>query len=215
MIQQKKTYRFSDDTVITEQNIRKIGELIALSSVRTRMIHSTRDLYYVFQNLYKDIYCHTDILKPYSEAYDYAEEAICFLCRFLGKKLSDLCIGKFGKPLPIRLACYRHLGRMLWKKYNKNAKYEVGGYEDQNLRHNELTIDPYAKQATEEASYERYDRLIAKMALPDYEYETLLAMMSGMRMIDMKRYFNVDYTTIYRRKLRIQKKYLHAVSALQ
>ena len=60
MIQQKKTYRFSDDTVITEQNIRQIGELIALSSVRTRMIHSTRDLYYVFQNLYKDIYCHTE-----------------------------------------------------------------------------------------------------------------------------------------------------------
>ena len=128
MIQQKKIYRFSDDTVITEQNIRQIGELIALSSVRTRMIHSTRDLYYVFQNLYKDIYCHTDILKPYSEAYDYAEEAICFLCRFIGKKLGDFCIGKFGKPLPIRLACYRHLGRMLWKKYNKNAKYEVGSY---------------------------------------------------------------------------------------
>ena len=215
MIQQKKSYRFSDDTVITEQNIRKIGELIALSSVRTRMIHSTRDLYYVFQNLYKDIYCHTDILKPYSEAYDYAEEAICFLCRFLGKKLGDFCIGKFGKALPIRLACYRHMGRMLWKKYTKNAKYEVGSYEDQNLRHNELTIDPYAKQTSEEASYERYEKIIKTMKLPDYEYETLLAMMSGMRMIDMKRYFNVDYTTIYRRKLRIQKKYLNAVSALQ
>ena len=67
MIQQKKTYRFSDDTVITEKNIRRVGELIALSSVRTRMIHSTRDLYYVFQNLYKDVYCRTDILKPYSE----------------------------------------------------------------------------------------------------------------------------------------------------
>ena len=46
--------------MITEQNIRKIGELIALSSVRTRMIHSTRDLYYVFHKLYKDIYCHTE-----------------------------------------------------------------------------------------------------------------------------------------------------------
>ena len=122
--------------------------------------------------LYKDIYCHTDILKPYSEAYDYAEEAICFLCRFIGKKIGELCIGKFGKPLPIRLACYRHMGRMLWKKYNKNAKYEVGSYEDQNLRHNELTIDPYAKQATEEA-YERYDKIIETMKLPDYEYETL------------------------------------------
>ena len=122
MIQQQKTYRFSDDTVITEQNIRQIGELIALSSVRTRMIHSTRDLYYVFQRLYKDIYCHTDILKPYSEAYDYAEEAIFFLCRFLGKKLGDLCIGKFGKPIPIRLACYRHLGRMLWKKYTIRSR---------------------------------------------------------------------------------------------
>ena len=73
----------------------------------------------------------------------------------------------------------------------------------------------YRQQATEEASYERYEKLIKTMKLPDYEYETLLAMMNGMRMIDMKRYFNVDYTTIYRRKLRIQKKYLHAVSALQ
>ena len=102
---------------------------------------------------------------------------------------------------------------MLWKKYNKNAKYEVGSYEDQNLRHNELTIDPYAKQYAEEA-YERYDKIIKTMKLPDYEYETLLAMMNGMRMIDMKRYFNVDYTTIYRRKLRIQKKYLYAAAQL-
>ena len=214
MIQQQKTYRFSDDTVITEQNIRQIGELIALSSVRTRMIHSTRDLYYVYQNLYKDVYCRNDILKPYSEAYDYAEEAICFLCRFIGKKLSDLCIGKFGKPLPIRLACYRHMGRILWKKYTKNAKYEVGSYKDENLRHNELTSDPYENQSKEEAC-ERYDQIIKTMNLPDYEYETLLAMMSGMRLIDMKRYFNVDYTTIYRRKIRIRKKYLNAVSALQ
>ena len=214
MIQQQKTYRFSNDTVITEQNIRPIGERIALSSVRTRMIHSTRDLYYVYQNLYKDVYCRNDILKPYSEAYDYAEEAVCFLCRFIGKKLSDLCIGKFGKPLPIRLACYRHMGRILWKKYTKNAKYEVGSYEDKTLPHNELTIDPYEKQHAEEAC-EHYDKIIKTMNLPDYEYETLLAMMSGMRLIDMKRYFNVDYTTIYRRKIRIRKKYLHAVSALQ
>ena len=82
------------------------------------------------------------------------------------------------------------------------------------MRHNELIIDPYAKQHAEEA-YERYEKIIKTMKLPDYEYETLLAMMNGMRMIDMKRYFNVDYTTIYRRKLRIQKKYLHAVNTLQ
>ena len=111
-------------------------------------------------------------LKPYSEAYDYAEEAVCFLCRFIGKKLSDLCIGKFGKPLPIRLACYRHTGRILWKKYTKNAKYEVGSYEDRNLRNTKLTIDPYAKQHAEE-TYERYEKLIKTMKLPDYEYETL------------------------------------------
>ena len=106
------------------------------------------------------------------------------------------------------------MGRLLWKNYTKNAKYEVGSYEDENLRHNEPTIDPYEKQHAEEAC-ERYDKIIKTMNLPDYEYETLLAMMSGMRLIDMKRYFNVDYTTIYRRKIRIRKKYLNAVSALQ
>ena len=40
-------------------------------------------------------------------------------------------------------------------------------------------------------------------------------MMNGMRMIDMKQYFNVDYTTIYRRKPCIRKRYIHAVSAMQ
>lgn len=83
------------------------------------------------------------------------------------------------------------------------------------MRHNDPTIDPYAKQTAKEASYECYDKIIKTMQLPDYEYETLLAMMNGMGMIDMKQYFNVDYTKIYRRKLRIQKKYLNAVSSLQ
>ena len=38
-----------------------------------------------------------------------------------------------------------------------------------HLRHNELTIDPYAKQATEETSYERYEKIIKTMKLHSYE----------------------------------------------
>lgn len=53
------------------------------------------------------------------------------------------------------------------------------------------------------------------MSLRAYEYDTLCALMSGMQLTEMSKFFNVNRTTIYRRKLAIQRKYLSAVGALQ
>ena len=103
MIQQKKWY-FNSETVITAQNIQKIAELITVGAVKNVMIHSSRDLYRLYKDLLADINRPQDSLELYSDSYDYVQEAICFLCEFLGKKTGDLCTDKFGKKAPVSTA---------------------------------------------------------------------------------------------------------------
>ena len=210
MIQQKKWY-FNSETVITAQNVQKIAELITVGAVKNVMNHSSRDLYRLYKGLLADIYRPQDSLELYSDGYDYVQEAICFLCNYLGKKTSDLCTDKFGKKAPVSTACARHIGRLLFKNYRKIAAYETCSLEDTTSPEN--TIKSPAQPT--EKDYHRYDTLIKKMSLRAYEYDTLCALMSGMQLTEMSKFFNVNRTTIYRRKLAIQKKYLSAANAVQ
>lgn len=209
MIQQKKWY-FNSETVIKPSNIQKIAELITVGAVKNVMIHSSRDLYRLYKGLLADINRPQDSLELYSDGYDYVQEAICFLCNYLGKKAGDLCPDKHGKKVPVSTACARYIGRLLFKNYRKVAAYETCSFEDTTLP--QIAIEP---QKATEKDYRRYDTLIKKMSLRAYEYDTLCALMSGMQLTEMSRFFNVNRTTIYRRKLAIQKKYLAAVGALQ
>lgn len=197
--------------MITAQNVQKIAELITVGAVKNVMIHSSRDLYRLYKSLLADIYRPQDSLELYSDGYDYVQEAICFLCNYLGKKAGDLCPDKHGKKAPVSTACARYIGRLLFKNYRKIAAYETCSFEDTTLPEN--TIKNPAQPT--EKDYRRYDMLIKKMSLRAYEYDTLCALMSGMQLTEISRFFNVNRTTIYRRKLAIQRKYLSAVGALQ
>ena len=209
MIQQKKWY-FNSETVITPQNVQKIGELITIGAVKNVMIHSSRDLYRLYKGLLADINRPQDSLELYSDGYDYVQESIYFLCEFLGKKAGDLCTDKFGKKAPVSTACARYIGRLLFKNYRKVAVYETCSFEDTTLP--EIAMEP---QETSEKGYKHYDTLIKKMSLRAYEYDTLCALMSGMCLTEMSKFFGVNRTTIYRRKLAIRKKYLSAANAVQ
>ena len=210
MIQQKKWY-FNSETVIAQSNVQKIAELITVGAVKNVMIHSSRDLYRLYKGLLADINRPQNSLELYSDGYDYVQEAICFLCDYLGKKTGDLCTDKYGKKVPVSTSCARYIGRLLFKNCRKVAAYETCSFEDTTLPEN--TIKSPTQQT--EKDYRRYDTLIKKMSLRAYEYDTLCALMSGMQPTEMSRFFHVNRTTIYRRKLAIQKKYLSSVGTLQ
>ncbi len=120
MIQQKKWY-FNSETVITQSNIQKIAELITVGAVKNVMIHSSRDLYRLYKGLLADINRPQNSLELYSDGYDYVQEAICFLCDYLGKKAGDLCTDKYGKKVPVSTSCARYIGRLLFKNCRKVA----------------------------------------------------------------------------------------------
>lgn len=50
----KRQYILDDDVVITADNIKKIGELIALLTIRTVMCRSGKNLYRLYDGLIKD-----------------------------------------------------------------------------------------------------------------------------------------------------------------
>lgn len=62
----KRQYILGDDVVITEDNIKKIGELIALLTIRTVMCRSGKDLYRLDGRI-KDCNKSNDSLDEYSD----------------------------------------------------------------------------------------------------------------------------------------------------
>ena len=61
--------------------------------------------------------------------------------------------------------------------------------------------------------YTAVDGLIAKMKLIAAEYETLSILIAGFIMFQISRMFNVNHTTIWRRKMSPQKKYALATNS--
>ncbi len=108
-----------NDIVISAENIQKMGEVIALTCIKTVMFRSGKDLRCLYNGLLHDMNRSKDDLSPFSSAYDIAQEAMLFLCQHIGEKLGDICITKHGKKTTIRSACYRCADNYLQKQYTR------------------------------------------------------------------------------------------------
>ena len=62
--------------------------------------------------------------------------------------------------------------------------------------------------------YTAVDGLIAKMKLTAVEYETLCAYMAGLTYLEVTRLLNVNRTTIWRRRMNLQRKYVLTINNL-
>ena len=76
-----------NDMVITAENIQKIGEVIALTCIKTVIIRSGKDLHYLYKGLLRDMNRSKEDNSPFSNAYDIAQEAMLFLCQHISEKL--------------------------------------------------------------------------------------------------------------------------------
>ena len=141
-----------NDMVISAENIQKIGEIIALTCIKTVIVRAGKELNHLYVRLIDDINHSKNSTRPFSDAYDIAQEAMLFLCEHIGKKLGD--------------------------------------------------------------DYTVVDGLISKMNLTAAEYETLCAYMAGLTYLEVTRLLNVNRTTIWRRRMSLQRKYALATNSL-
>ena len=110
---------------ISNENVKLMGEMMALQALRTakKFDWQVADRYYI--GLIKALHHMSEIDYIVSDGYDIAQTAICFLCQFKGKKVSD-SYGKDRKgiEITIKLACYRELDNIL-RHYRIKAKRQM------------------------------------------------------------------------------------------
>ena len=197
-----------NDMVISAENVQKMGEVIALTCIKTVIVRSGKDLHYLYKGLLRDMNRSKDDYSPFSNAYDIAQEAMLFLYQHIGEKLGDNCITKYGKVVSIKSACYRCADNYLQKQYTRHIISTVS-LDERITSESETTLDEEQKN-----DYTAVDGLISKMKLTAVEYETLCAYMAGLTYLEVTRLLNVNRTTIWRRRMSLQKKYALVANSL-
>lgn len=190
-----------NDMVISAENVQRMGEVIALTCIKTVIVRSGKDLHYLYKGLLRDMNRSEEDYSPFSNAYDIAQEAMLFLCQHIGEKLGDICITKYGKKTTIRSACYRCADNYLQKQYTRHLSNTIS-LDERITSESETILDDEQKN-----DYTAVDGLIAKMKLTAVEHETLSILMAGFTMLQIGRILNVNRTTIWRRQNSIRKKY--------
>lgn len=198
----KRQYILDDDVVITADNIKKIGELIALLTIRTVMCRSGKDLYRLYDGLIKDCNKSNDSLDEYSDGYDIAQTATLFLCEHIGKRLGDNYTPTRGNVISIKQACFRLTDRYLDKQFTRHLAHTTA--INDSVASSRITF--IADESDND--YAAVDELIERMHLTQGEYDVLCAYMSGLTYLEATNLLNVNRTTIWRRKMNLQKKYL-------
>ena len=197
----RKKRILDDDVVITQDNIQRIGEIIAIAVIKTVMCRSGKNLYWLYDGLIQDCKRKADVNHIYSDGYDIAQTAMLFLCEHIGKQLGDTYITARGKVITIKQACFRFVDRYLDKQYTCH------------LAHTTVTDDNVMSSSTtfindnSNNDHTSVDKIIETMHLTPTEYETLSAYMSGLSHIEIAELLNVNRTTIWRRRERIAVKY--------
>lgn len=109
-----------NDMVISAENVQKMGEVVALTCIKTVIVRSGKDLHYLYKGLLRDMNRSKDDCSPFSNAYDIAQEAMMFLCQHIGEKLGDNYTTKYGKVVTIKSACYCCADNYLQKQYTSH-----------------------------------------------------------------------------------------------
>lgn len=199
----KKEYL--NNVVITAENVKDFGEIIAITAMKKVMAYSGKSLDDLYAGLIHDVFDYKPIDEPYSDGYDIAMEAITFLCGYIGKRLNDEIMSKFDKPVTIKQACYRTLYTYLDKErciiYHSKSLDNMSRAEEPSVETEQQT----------ETDYTIYDTIIAQMGLTKGQIETLNCYMAGMGFVDIAEYLQVNLSTVWRRRKQMQQIYTQKV----
>lgn len=172
------------------------------------MCRSGKDLYRLYDGLIKDCNKSNDSLAEYSDGYDIAQTAMLFLCEHIGKRLGGNYTTTRGNVISIKQACFRFTDRYLDKQFTRHLAHTTA-ISDSVASSSITFIDDESNN-----DYTAVDALMAKMKLTAVEYETLCAYMAGLSYLEVTRLLNVNRTTIWRRRMSLQRKYALATNSL-
>ena len=189
---------------ISEDNVKLMGEMIALQALRTIKKYDIRVADKCYIGLIKDLHHMGKVGYIVSDGYDIVQTAICFLYQFKGKRVSD-SYGKDrrGIEITIKLACYRELDEVLRRCRRRAQKTDEIDFTDYKA----LPMDPVNCFEKEQTDYTKYDELVGALQLSALELAILNCYMNGMVQSEVCAELGIGRGTINFRKASIRKRY--------
>ena len=198
MLNYSNPYDVLSETISFE-NVQQMGEMIALKTLRGRYAYARQTLEWLYVGFVKDLNRNNDSHHVFSDAYDLVQTAVCFLCEFVGKKLTDVYTIKNGKVITIKQATYtlvsRYVDRM--RRHNYRA-CDIANYAESLS----VEIDHY-----EEKDYTEVDNKIELLNLKPRDRAVLDCYFAGMTCNEIAEFLDIDRVTVWRRRQRAQVKY--------
>ena len=194
----RKRIVISDDLVITKDNVKTIGEKIAVSATQK----AKRFAYGSLDELYKGLVADINYTpETYSDGYDIAQEAICFLCNYIGQPVGKVCVKDIhGKYECIRLATFK----VVYTYLRKQKKCIL---DEQELDNTLIKTIPQEEPINED-DYIQVDNTISKLNLTEREQLVLQYMMNQVLIKNIAEFLHIDRKSVYRARLSIKEKYL-------
>ena len=185
--------------VISFENVQQMGEMIALKTLHGRYAYARQTLEWLYVGFVKDLNRSNDSHHVFSDAYDLAQTAICFLCEFVGKSLNDVYMIKNGQEITIKRATYLLVGRTIdrMRRYMSRSR-DINDYTEEFS----VEIDHY-----EEKDYTEVDNKIELLNLKPRDRAVLDCYMAGMTCNEIAEFLDIDRITVWRRRTRAQVKY--------
>ena len=199
---------------ISTENVKLMGEMIALQSLRTVKKFDGKVADRLYIGLIKDLHHMSETGYIVSDGYDVAQTAICFLCQFFGRRVSEI-YGKDRrrKEITIKLACYRETDRFidtLRIRSDRRAQIESIDFTDYKA----LPMDPVNCFEHEQTDYTNYDELVEILQLSELELAILNCYMNGMVQSQVCAELGIGRGRINSRKASIRQRYYTHFGAL-
>ena len=198
MLNYSNPYDVLSETISFE-NVQLMGEMITLKTLRGRFAYSRQGLDWLYVGLVKDLNRSNDANHVFSDAYDFVQNAVCFLCEFVGKKLTDVYTVKNGREITIKQATYSLVSRSIDRMCRHfDRSQDINDYTEELS----VEIDHY-----EEKDYTNVDNTIERLGLKPRDRVVLDCYMAGMTCNEIAEFLDIDRITVWRRRQRAQVKY--------
>ena len=193
---------------ISKDNVRLMGEMIALQALRTIKKYDIRVVDKLYIGLIKDLHHMNEVGYIVSDGYDVAQTAICFLYQYIGHTVHEI-YGKDrkGEEITIKLACYREVNRFIDILRNRPDRRGTIVESIDFTNYKALPADPVNCFEHEQTDYTKYDELVGALQLSALEIAILDCYMNGMVQSEGCAELGIGRGTINFRKASIRKRY--------
>jgi len=198
----KKTI-LKDETEITKENVKELGEGIAIRAVQFAKRFAYHSLDSLQQGLKHDVYNRHNS-ENFSAGYDVAQECICFLCNYFGHKLGEICRKTTKGFETIRLACYKTAYHYL--RQEKKIYFDFCDLEDAK------TVIADSDILKEPQDYTKVNRIIQMLDLNKRELYILQGYYNGRKVQDIADDLHVCKKTVTYHKAKIKQKYINLMN---